>query len=185
MAIEVLKTYVAHDVRHDLESAIWLLFCMVLRHTLQTDAAKRVYIGVNRYALYLQRFSGINEMDSSRAKAEFGSDAFRWEVKDNKRLTDLIHDLRRLVHLQNRDSQFYTQSPITYETILTALNRSLAMPDWPENDAALPFTLPVDGKGSSGSNSKKHSLEEDDENEAGRGHDKKLKPSPLRNTFGP
>ena len=35
MAIEVLNTYVAHDVRHDLESAVWLLVCMVLRHTIQ------------------------------------------------------------------------------------------------------------------------------------------------------
>ena len=60
MAIEVLKTYVAHDICHDLESAIWLLLCMVLRHTLQTDADKRVYIGVNRYSLYLQRFSSTN-----------------------------------------------------------------------------------------------------------------------------
>ncbi|KAI0730072.1 hypothetical protein C8Q72DRAFT_911174 [Fomitopsis betulina] len=191
MAIEVLKTYVAHDICHDLESAIWLLLCMVLRHTLQIDFNKRVYNGLDRYALYLQHFASTNEMDSSRAKGAFGNDAFHWEVKDNKRLTDLIHDLRRLVHLQNRDSQFYTQSPITYESILTALNRSLAMPDWPENDAALPFTLPVNDKGSSGSDSRKHSLEEEDENEddaadeAGRRRGKKIKLSPLRNTFGP
>ena len=145
MAIEVLKTYVAHDVRHDLESAIWLLLCMVLRHTLQTDAAKRVYIGVNRYALYLQRFSGTNEMDSYHTKLAFEAVDFRWEVKDNKRLTDLIHNLRTLLLLQTHDPVLGPLVPLTYESILTAFNQCLAMPDWPENDAALPFTNPRDG----------------------------------------
>ncbi|KAI0730081.1 hypothetical protein C8Q72DRAFT_911182 [Fomitopsis betulina] len=130
MAIEVLGSYVAHDVRHDLESAIWLLLCMVLRHTLQTDADKRVYIGVNRYSLYLQPFEAVD---------------FRWEVKDNKRLTDLIHNLRTLLLLQTHDPVLGPLVPLTYESILTAFNQCLAMPDWPENDAALPFTNPRDG----------------------------------------
>ena len=35
-------------------------------------------------------------------------------------------------------------TPLTYEGVLTVFNRALASPAWPEDDAALPFTLPRD-----------------------------------------
>ena len=92
MAAEVLATYVAHDARHDLESAIWLLLCMVLRHTLQvrpTDQGE-----FERYELYLRCFDATTESDSFDKKNSF--------------LTNLCDGRSRTTHLS--PSLFVTSS---------------------------------------------------------------------------
>ena len=80
------------------------------------------------------------------------------------------------------------------QSILTTINRALASPGWPANDAALPFTLPRDGSGTgSQSQARKRPREDDgtadsDDTEGAGGSDlpvhpaKKTQPgpSPLR-----
>ena len=200
MAIEVLNTYVAHDVRHDLESAVWLLVCMVLRHTIQVMPNKHDEVEVEyaRYDLYRNFFRGTTEITSAALKEAFLAKRLRWEVKGNRPLTDLIRSLKTLVKQQNHDPEPEVDNdppvPMTYKSILTTINRALASPGWPANDAALPFTLPRDGSGTgSQSQARKRPREDDgtadsDDTEGAGGSDlpvhpaKKTQPgpSPLR-----
>ena len=166
MAIQVLTTYVAHDVQHDLESAVWLLLCMVLRHTIQVmrndDDAEVEYA---RYHWYRILFKGTTEEESATCKRAFLFARLPWEVKGNQPLTGLILSLRKLVIRQNRDTEEDEDQPaavMTYKSVLTEINRALALPGWPENDAALPFTLSRDGSSSaSESQDRKRPREED------------------------
>ena len=197
MAAEVLITYVAHDAHHDLESAVWLLLCTVLRHTLQ------IYSGTGkeceRYSLYLANFDATAERSSCAKKILFLNNAIEWEVKDNKPLTKLITDLWVLTYKQNQNPVLNgPRIPLTYKSVLTAFNRALASSDWPVSDAALPFTLPRDGN-SSGNKGKKRvredEVEENDEGDdaaasTGSSHAQRaakrpmVGPSPLRNEVG-
>lgn len=194
MAAQVLRCYCAHDVRHDLESALWLLLCMVLRHTLQvrTQVPKLQH---ERYKYYLELFGATTEDDSFWRKRGFiTSPRMVWEVKDNAPLNQLILDFKDMVYEQ--DPVKGPPTPLTYEGVLSAFNRALASPGWPKDDAALPFTLPRDNTNSSQSGSKKRVREEDDtakdqageeSDEAGPGLPRRASkrpqvgPSPLRN----
>ena len=60
MAIEILRTYVAHDFSHDLESFFWLLLWVVLRYTKTTCWPA--------YRQYLATFGGQTEEQSAQAK---------------------------------------------------------------------------------------------------------------------
>ncbi|EPS97685.1 hypothetical protein FOMPIDRAFT_1128119, partial [Fomitopsis schrenkii] len=203
MAAQVLGTFVAHDVRHDLESAIWLLMCMVLRHTLQVHVKTKK--DSDRYALYLENFGATTAKESYKNKTFYLTKPLQWEVKDNEPLTKLVVDLRVLLVMQNRPLEWGQPIPLTYKSVLTAFNRALASPDWPANDAALPFTLPGTGNSSgsgflgdgnssgSGSQGTKHPRQDQGEGKDGDPADegeqlpaKRLKfgPSPLRNEVG-
>ncbi|EPS97687.1 hypothetical protein FOMPIDRAFT_1052244 [Fomitopsis schrenkii] len=144
MAAQVLGTFNFHDVRHDLESAMWLLLCMVLRHTLQVHVKTKK--NSDRYALYLEHFSATAAKESYINKMFYLTKPLQWEVKDNKPLTKLIHNLWDLAYEQNPSRGEST--PLTYESVATAFNRALALSDWPEDDVALPFTLPGTGNSS-------------------------------------
>lgn len=207
MPIQVLTTYVVHDVHHDLESAIWLLLCVVLRYTIQVMRNRDgVEVEYPRYHWYRELFKATTESDSATSKLAFLSSRLPWEVKGNQPLTNLIRDLKKLARQQNRHPEVDDDQPavpMTYKSILTAINRALALPGWPTDDAALPFTLPRDGSGSSSeSGDRKHPREEDntelsanpeDAENAATGSDlprrpaKKplLGPSPLRNEIEP
>lgn len=148
MAAEVLHTYAAHDVCHDLESAVWLLLCMVLRHTLQVTASQSHRYEYERYYLYLRCFDADTEWGSFIKKNSFMYDRIRWEVKGNKPLTKLIRDLRDLVYKQNWDPTEKQRIPMTYKSVLSTINSALASTDWPIDDAALPFMAPLEGDSS-------------------------------------
>ena len=192
MAAKVLTSYVAHDVSHDLESAIWLLVCMALRHTLQVVRGQ-TSVEWARYQWYCELFGATDEMTSAYRKSYFMTHSMQWEVKGNQPLTDLIRNLKILVLQQNRDPEMGAGDPVplTYKSVLTEINRALALPGWPKDDAALPFTLPRDGSGSSStSKDRKHPREEDGVGSPGdhaEGSDHRaakrpqLGPSPLRN----
>ncbi|EPS97267.1 hypothetical protein FOMPIDRAFT_1128690, partial [Fomitopsis schrenkii] len=202
MAAQVLRTFVAHDVRHDLESAVWLLLCMVLRHTLQVHV--RTKKELDRNQLYLEHFGATGELGSYEKKMSYITDSIAWRVKDNEPLTKLIVDLRVLLGMQNRPLEWGGPVPLTYESVLPVFNQALALSDWPENDAALPFTLHGGGKSSgsslpqahhgkssgSGSQSTKHPRPDEGESKNGDLADEgeqlpakrlKFEPSPLRN----
>ncbi|EPS97265.1 hypothetical protein FOMPIDRAFT_1128889, partial [Fomitopsis schrenkii] len=175
MAAQVLRTFVAHDVRHDLESVAWLLLGMVLRHTLQANVGTKKEIG--RYFLYLQYFDATEETQSHKNKIEYMTNQILWRVKDNQPLTKLIVDLRVLLVMQNRPVEWGGPIPLTYESVLTVFIQALALSDWPETDAALPFKLPGAGNSSasglphggkssgSGSQSMKHPRPDEGEGE--------------------
>ena len=170
MAVQVLNKYVAHDVRHDLESAVWLLICVVLRHTIQVKHNRDGReIEFPRYQWYCDLFSATTERGSARCKKDFYTEPLPWEVKGNRPLTDLIRSLKTLVKQQNRNPEPGVDSdqpvPMTYKSVLTAINRALASQDWPTNDAALPFTLPRDGS-DTGSQSRDRKRPREDEGTA-------------------
>ncbi|EPS97669.1 hypothetical protein FOMPIDRAFT_87207 [Fomitopsis schrenkii] len=145
ISAQLLRTYVAHDVRHDLESAVWLLLSMVLRHTVPVEP--RLQRELDRYALYSEHFEGNTEREMYKTKISTIFDEVYWEVKGNKPLNKLIHHLHILVlmvYAQYRDQFIGPRMALTYENVLTAFNRALASSDWPGNDAALPFVPPRD-----------------------------------------
>lgn len=73
MASEVLTTCVAHDVRHDRESATWLLrLCTVLRHTLQVvKSTERMEVLEKPYSLYRRFLGADTEEESALRKRNF------------------------------------------------------------------------------------------------------------------
>ena len=99
MAIEVVRTYLAHDVAHDLESAVWLLLCMVLRHTLQKQTRTKCQFPPHH--LYCQHFGATNEEDSAGRKLKFLTEEMDWVVENNAPLTELIGALRDVTYNQN------------------------------------------------------------------------------------
>ena len=197
MAIQVLTTYCAHDVCHDLESAIWLLLCMVLRHTRQVEQddddedPNSVPQEFERYGWYRKYFAATTEANSANDKNSFLVVGMEWAVKDNKPLTELINRLKILVRRQTRRAEAGDEDPIplTYRSVLTEFNRALSSPGWPENDAALPFTLTRDCDSSESQGKKRD--REDDEMDLGNDASSSLprreakrpmmEPSPLRN----
>ena len=89
MAIQVLRTCLAHDVGHNLESAIWLLLCMVLRHTTQ------IQIGTDShyppYHLYRYCFSATTEEDSALRKTRSLTEDMDWVLENNEPFTTLLN----------------------------------------------------------------------------------------------
>ncbi|EPS97259.1 hypothetical protein FOMPIDRAFT_1052476 [Fomitopsis schrenkii] len=186
MAAQVLRTFVAHDFRHDLESAIWLLLYMVLRHTLQVHV--RTKKELDRKNSYLEHFGATGELGSYEKKISYITDSITWRVKDNKPLTKLIVDLRVLLVMQNRPLEWGGPIPLTYESVLTVFNQALASPDWPANDVTLGFTLPGTGTSSgSGSQGTKHPRQNESEGEGKDGDpaDEGDQPPAKRSMFGP
>ncbi|KAH9930115.1 uncharacterized protein B0H18DRAFT_1209607 [Fomitopsis serialis] len=166
MAVEILETYLAHDVRHDLESFFWLLLWIVLRHTNHTSYP-------TYYSVYLKVFAAQDGADSAARKRQFLQTRMAFEVKDNKPLMNLIRDFKRLcrhsIPLAGDDPSTSTTVPLTYESVLAVFDTALADPSWPTNDAALPFKLPRNVNGSQpgqddseGSQDKKRARDADD-----------------------
>ncbi|KAH9930099.1 uncharacterized protein B0H18DRAFT_1117158 [Fomitopsis serialis] len=137
MAIEILETYCAHDIRHDLESFLWLLLWVVLRHTSNTSYPA--------YGIYLEVFGTQEGWDSAARKRQFLQTWTAFEVKNNMPLTTLIRDFKE-VCFDNmpmmRGGKPSATIPLTYESVLAVFDKALADPSWPENDSALPFKLP-------------------------------------------
>ncbi|KAH9930097.1 uncharacterized protein B0H18DRAFT_1147619 [Fomitopsis serialis] len=135
MAIEILLTFVAHDVNHDLESFFWLLLWAVLRYTRHTHHSS--------CQLFLSVFDAQDATSSAAKKSLFLNRPMFWEIRDNKPLTTLIRKFKTLCHrAQPGDSLDII--PLTYESVLALFDEALADPSWPENDPALPFKLPKD-----------------------------------------
>ncbi|EPS97657.1 hypothetical protein FOMPIDRAFT_1149766 [Fomitopsis schrenkii] len=137
MAIEILKTHVAHDVRHDLESFFWLLLWVVLRYTRTTCWPP--------LELYGDVFGAQTDRESAIHKTYFLGDGMTWEVIGNKPLTTLVRKFKDLVFLQNPLAGASNPQPailLTYERVLDLFDEALANPDWPQDDRALPFKMP-------------------------------------------
>lgn len=133
MAIEILRTHVAHNVRHDLESFFWLLLWVVLRYTRTTSWPE--------YRLYGEVFGAHTERESAANKALFLDEEINWEVKDNKPLTTLVSKFKDLVDLQ-RTRKWLPSQPLTFEKVLALFDEALSSPGWPQNDHAMSFKMP-------------------------------------------
>ena len=131
MAIEILETYVAHDVRHDLESFFWLLLWVVLRYTRTTCRP------IN--AVYSKVFDHQTEEASAVWKGHFLTREMRWEVANNKPLTTLVSKFKDLCETANTK---LAPVPLTYESVMALFDEALASPDWPQGDRGLPFKMP-------------------------------------------
>ena len=134
MAIEILTTYVAHDVRHDLESFFWLLLWVVIRYTKTTCW--------RHYEEYLSTFGGLTEKESAKDKFCFLTQRIDWQVVSNAPLTDLVVEFKLLCSwaLPDEDRKA-SPVPLTYESVMALFDKALARDDWPQNDHALPFKM--------------------------------------------
>ena len=138
MAIEILDTHVAHDVRHDLESFFWLLLWVVLRYTATTcDPPKEPYVSI---------FGAQTDSNSAWMKTSFLFRDMDWEVRDNKPLTTLVQKYKRLCYMSMRRPSAESDSgqavPLTYEAVLALFDEAIIASDWPQDDRALPFKMP-------------------------------------------
>ncbi|KAJ6511928.1 hypothetical protein C8R47DRAFT_673312 [Mycena vitilis] len=132
MAIQILANNVAHAPHHDLESIYWVLVWMILRHTEHTNpekrnACSRLFDPAIPKLGYLYRYSPVVE---------------------TLPLFGLAEGLRLAVQAQNRSAKKSkwdtTPDPvsITYADFLFIFQTELSAPDWPTDDAAIPFNLP-------------------------------------------
>ncbi|KAH9915204.1 uncharacterized protein B0H18DRAFT_1215589 [Fomitopsis serialis] len=122
MAIEILRSEITHEARHDLESFYWLLVFIVLRHT--NHDHKRGMALLHTKQSWLSR------------------EVPPLKVPGNEPLTSLLENLRvaftgnfrlRRVGVEHR----------THREILDIFDKVLASNVvWPENDAALEWKLP-------------------------------------------
>ncbi|EPS97245.1 hypothetical protein FOMPIDRAFT_87158 [Fomitopsis schrenkii] len=130
ISAELLDTYLAHDVRHDLESAVWPLLSTVLRYTPLVQTVDMQEFELDRYVLYSRYFDATTEFDMLVKKNSAIFYHVESEVKDNKPFTKLIRDLFDLIHIvyeQNVDRRKAgPRMPLTYNSVLTSFNRALA-----------------------------------------------------------
>ncbi|KAH9896021.1 hypothetical protein C8Q73DRAFT_462505 [Cubamyces lactineus] len=126
-----------HNAGHDLESFFWVLLWIVLRHTAHNHA------------------DGRNACDLT---FPFGSDTLAAGMKsswlrrqsplliaNNAPLTDLLDDFKDLVddatkQPSKKPNRPSNRVPITYDRVLALFDDALIREDWPENDAAIPYT---------------------------------------------
>ena len=144
MAIEILRTCVAHEIHHDLESFFWLLIWVVLRHTAHSHRSDP--------DMFVELFGPCTELSSAAAKFNFlGTPRPDWKVPGNEPLNTLIAKFKVLVADQN-PLIGATNSPapiyLTYERVVALFDEALAKDTWPVGDKALTFSLPK-GKNSS------------------------------------
>ncbi|CCM03307.1 uncharacterized protein FIBRA_05435 [Fibroporia radiculosa] len=130
MAYEILRESVVHEPRHDLESFYWVLLWLVLRHTDHDHedgkkAWKTIFHHDDLWAMAV-------------AKGCWLCDHAGIKVANNAPLTMLLDVFGKLCRRSIRymDSEFV---PLTYDAVLAAFQRALDMPEWPENDAAIPL----------------------------------------------
>ena len=133
-------TYVAHDVRHDLESFFWLFLWVVLRYTQTTCWLPN--------AVYTRVFAHYTEETSAMGKRYFLSMPMEWEVVDNPPLTTLVRKFKALCTEAMAQYDPYTGAitnqgvTLTYESVMALFDEALASPGWPQGDRALPFKMP-------------------------------------------
>ena len=138
MAIEILKTPVMHDARHDLESIFWLLLWVALRY-----AATTCYPPDEPYATI---FGAQTDSFSAILKSGFLIMDMEWEVKNNKPLTTLTRKYKQICYMamQRPLEPRSRVVPLTYEAVLALFDGSLADPNWPQDDHASPISMPTD-----------------------------------------
>ncbi|KAJ7171629.1 hypothetical protein C8R43DRAFT_1058629 [Mycena crocata] len=135
MAIEVMKAdaNTTHRPHHDLESFYWLLVWMILRHTEHIHPRARAYTYLFDATAKKGWIRGISPLDQST----------------NYALYSLMEGLTIAVEGQNprpasntKYRQVANLKLLNYDYVLAIFRDEIASPQWPENDAALKFTLP-------------------------------------------
>ncbi|EPS93231.1 hypothetical protein FOMPIDRAFT_89013 [Fomitopsis schrenkii] len=128
MAIEILKSEVTHEVRHDLESFYWLLIFILLRHTKHGHVRGKAAFGslftvIDWYQFAQNKLGWIRDPDTPLI------------IPGNAPLNDLIEGFRKAL-----ENNFGRQAPlqrITHTQVLALFDRALAAQAWPEDDAAI------------------------------------------------
>ncbi|KAH9856214.1 hypothetical protein C2E23DRAFT_882323 [Lenzites betulinus] len=122
-----------HDAHHDLESYIWVLIWIVLRHTAHdhasgTVACSELFIcGQDRRAAGLKRCWSLDRDETPLV------------IKNNAPLTDLLKALHGALY----DALILRERcKLTYATVLAAFKAAIDRDDWPTNDRALKFIPP-------------------------------------------
>ncbi|KAH9856229.1 hypothetical protein C2E23DRAFT_508200 [Lenzites betulinus] len=123
-----------HAVHHDLESYIWVLLWIVLRHTAHTHRK-----GTGACAAL---FRCADDMDAAVKKTAWICERYKFGplvIKDNAPLTDLLKTLH--------DAMFdaligRVKCNLTYATVLGAFKTAIDRDDWPTHDGSLAYTPP-------------------------------------------
>ncbi|KAI0761571.1 hypothetical protein BD413DRAFT_616947 [Trametes elegans] len=122
-----------HEPRHDLESFIWVLLWIVLRHTQHKHwQGARACEKVFKYG---------DDYEAHLAKKGWANDDQPIIIEGNGPLTDLLRQLQELLHEANN---FYVKKrvPLTHKALIDAFDEVIARDDWPEDDRAIPYVPP-------------------------------------------
>ncbi|KAI0761570.1 hypothetical protein BD413DRAFT_616946 [Trametes elegans] len=170
MAMELLDVEfsqgVLHQPYHDLESFIWVLLWIVLRHT--TTQHNR---GVEEYSRIFQHQNDYAAYDAKRSWVTHPKRNV--VVSGNPPLTSLLSELKGL--LENSHRREEARVLLTHKALLNAFDTAIARDDWPLDNRALPFVplktdIPTTGTGallpSPGKNKKRTRRDADDDEEA-------------------
>ncbi|KAI0769618.1 hypothetical protein BD413DRAFT_477111, partial [Trametes elegans] len=117
-----------HAAYHDIESFFWVLLFIVLRHTSHDHPRGRE----------AWRIVFTSEDESFAV-----SDKRRWvdyrreplQITGNAPLTELLYRFGELVAHQLRSDIF-----LKYDEVLALFDKAIDRPDWPKNDAAIPYS---------------------------------------------
>ncbi|KAJ7035101.1 hypothetical protein C8F04DRAFT_550927 [Mycena alexandri] len=146
MAIQILDNKVTHEAKHDLESFYYLLIWMILRHT-ASDAA------FDKPRVCHELFD--NPAPAS-IKSYWVSQPLPFTFVDDHPLFDLVESFHHLVNAQYPKPENISRSRITLDITFSAspLNPvdvltygrvarifevGVALPNWPNDDKAIPF----------------------------------------------
>ncbi|KAH9856224.1 hypothetical protein C2E23DRAFT_508147 [Lenzites betulinus] len=120
-------------VHHDMESHIWVLLWIVLRHT-----AHGHHKGTAACASLFR--CGDDDVDASGMKRNWLMKRFKRPllIKANEPLTELLKALHKLMY----DAIVSEKYHLTHAMVLAAFKAAIERDDWPTNDRALKFIPP-------------------------------------------
>ncbi|KAI0824456.1 hypothetical protein BC628DRAFT_1322948 [Trametes gibbosa] len=127
---------VLHDTHHDLESFIWVLVWIVLRHV--RHGHKR-----GREACSLVFKYGDDDAASSAKRIWLMDCATKpLSIPGNSPLTDLLMKLHEMLSIALVNVPVSNRRRLTYDTVLATFETAIKREDWPKDDKALPFVPP-------------------------------------------
>ncbi|KAI0820906.1 hypothetical protein BC628DRAFT_1395015 [Trametes gibbosa] len=138
MAIELLNleaTDVIHSTHHDLESFIWVLVWIVLRHTAhdhwrKTEACSATFI-----------YGDDDNATSAKQHWTMARESRPLTVFSNAPLTNLLAGLHKLL-LVSVSGSMEQRIKLIYDAVLAVFESAIHSNDWPLSDAAISFVPP-------------------------------------------
>ncbi|KAI0750213.1 hypothetical protein C8Q80DRAFT_1166669 [Daedaleopsis nitida] len=133
MAYEMLTTQVViHKPRHDLESYYWVLFWIILRHTLHSlgqQRCEKIFVYGEDSEAKMRKRDWVTRNDVKEKN-------YLVNVSNNRPLTVLLRQYRRLVK-----NHIEMQTGLDYDSVLSIFDNALNMDGWPSDSDWIECTL--------------------------------------------
>jgi hypothetical protein len=139
-----------HERKHDLESFYWLLVWTLLRHADHDQGPSAC-----------SKLFDVGDRELAAAQKRTWLETSDLRINRNKPLTQLLKSLRILFRKQLADIDTASVE-VTYDTLLSAIDYAVCLPDWPKNNGCIaisPYSASKSAKDASRASSKKQRTE--------------------------